>query len=178
MNKMKKLLLSTLFVFLLFVPFVSCDSPASLSEEETSKIDRTFWWSSKEDDPDLRKRFEELNAKYFEGDLKVKYIRYGDGLISDNLSGATYYWNEASKDRNYAGQSVITLDRKFVEENPNELDGLLLHEMCHVFANMHDKDAEIEGVNGHQLKSYKMAIKYLVAIGANPRLGEGVVKDR
>ena len=55
---MKKLLLSTLFVFLLFVPFVSCDSPASLSEEKTSKIDRTFWWRSTEDDPGLRKRFE------------------------------------------------------------------------------------------------------------------------
>ena len=175
---MKKLLLSTLFVFSLFVPFVSCDSPASLSEEETSKIDRTFWWRSTEDDPGLRKRFEELNAKYFEGDLKVKYIRYGDGLISDNLSGATYYWNETSKDRNYAGQSVITLDRKFVEENPNELDGLLLHEMCHVFANMHDKGAEVDGANGHEFAAYKMAIKYLVAIGANPRLGEGVVKTR
>ena len=175
---MKKLLLSTLFVFLLFVPFVSCDSPASLSEEETSKIDRTFWWRSTEDDPGLRKRFEELNAKYFEGDLKVKYIRYGDGLISDNLAGATYYWNMMSRSEGYAGQSIITLDRKFVEENPNELDGLLLHEMCHVFANMHDKGAEVDGANGHEFAAYKMAIKYLVAIGANPRLGEGVVKIR
>lgn len=174
---MKKLLLSTLFVFLLFVPFVSCDSPASLSEEETSKIDRTFWWSSKEDDPGLRKRFEELNAKYFEGDLTVKYIRYGDGLIYEDLSAITCYWNRTSNSEN-AGESVITVDRKFIEENPNELDGVLLHEMCHVFANMHDKGAEVDGADGHQLETYKMAIKYLVAIGANPRLGEGVVKIR
>ena len=177
MNKMKKLLLSTLFVFLLFVPFVSCDSPASLSEEETSKIDRTFWWRSTEDDPGLRKRFEELNAKYFEGDLKVKYIRYGDGLIYEDLSAITCYWNRTSNSEN-AGESVITVDRKFIEENPNELDGVLLHEMCHVFANMHDKGAEVDGANGHEFAAYKMAIKYLVAIGANPRLGEGVVKIR
>lgn len=174
---MKKTLLSTLFVFLLFVPFVSCDSPASLSEEETSKIDRTFWWKSTEDDPGLRKRFEELNAKYFEGDLTVKYIRYGDGLIYEDLSAITCYWNRTSNSEN-AGESVITVDRKFIEENPNELDGVLLHEMCHVFANMHDKGAEVDGADGHQLETYKMAIKYLVAIGANPRLGEGVVKIR
>ena len=177
MNKMKKLLLSTLFVFLLFVPFVSCDSPASLSEEETSKIDRTFWWRSTEDDPGLRKRFEELNAKYFEGDLKVKYIRYGDGLIYEDLSAITCYWNRTSNSEN-AGESVITVDRKFIEENPNELDGVLLHEMCHVFSYMYDKGAEVNGADGHQLETYKMAIKYLVAIGANPRLGEGVVKIR
>ena len=177
MNKMKKLLLSTLFVFLLFVPFVSCDSPASLSEEETSKIDRTFWWRSTEDDPGLRKRFEELNDKYFDGNLRVKYIRYGDGLIYEDLSAITCYWNRTSNSVN-AGESVITVDRKFIEENPNELDGLLLHEMCHVFANMHDKGAEVDGADGHQLETYKMAIKYLVAIGANPRLGEGVVKTR
>lgn len=172
---MKKSLLSTLFVFLLFVPFVSCDSPASLSEEETSKIDRTFWWSSKEDDPLLRKRFNELNDKYFDGNLRVKYIRYGDGLIYEDLSAITCYWNRTSNSEN-AGESVITVDRKFIEENPNELDGVLLHEMCHVFANMHDKGAEVNGADGHQLETYKMAIKYLVAIGANPRLGEGIVK--
>ena len=175
---MKKIILTTLLLFILFTNPLSCDSSINSSQTESETIDRTFWWRSTEDDPGLRKRFEELNAKYFEGDLKVKYIRYGDGLISDNLAGATYYWNMMSRSEDYAGQSVITLDRKFVEENPNELDGLLLHEMCHVFANMYDKDAEIKGVNGHQLKSYKMAIKYLVAIGANPRLGEGVVKTR
>ena len=119
---MKKLLLSTLFVFLLFVPFVSCDSPASLSEEETSKIDRTFWWRSTEDDSGLRKRFEELNDKYFDGNLRVKYIRYGDGLIYEDLSAITCYWNRTSNSVN-AGESVITVDRKFIEENPNELDG-------------------------------------------------------
>lgn len=174
---MKKLLLSTLFVFLLFVPFVSCDSPASLSEEETSKIDRTFWWRSTEDDPGLRKRFEELNDKYFDGNLRVKYIRYGDGLIYEDLSAITCYWNRTSNSEN-AGESVITVDRKFIEDNPNELDGVLLHEMCHVFSNMYDKGAEVNGADGHQLETYKMAIKYLVAIGVNPRLGEGVVKTR
>lgn len=178
MNKMiKKLILSTFFFFLLFVPFAFCDSPASLSEQETNKIDRTIWWSSKEDDPGLRKRFEELNTKYFEGDLKVKYIRYGHGLIKDGLTGATYYWNK-TVDPEYAGQSVITVDEDFIANNPGELDGVLLHEMCHVFANMHDKDAEISGIDGHTLATYKIMIKYLVQIGANPRLGEGVVKTR
>ena len=94
---MKKLLLSTLFFFSLFTCPLSCDSSINSSQTESETIDRTIWWSSKEDDPGLRKRFEELNAKYFEGDLKVKYIRYGDGLISDNLSGATYYWNMMSR---------------------------------------------------------------------------------
>ena len=179
MNKMiKKLTLSTLFFFLLFVPFAFCDSPASLSEEETSKIDRTFWWRSTEDDPGLRKRFEELNDKYFDGNLRVKYIRYGDGLIYEDLSAITCYWNRAHPDPRYAGESIITVDRKFIEENPNELDGVLLHEMCHVFSNMYDKGAEVNGADGHQLETYKMAIKYLVAIGSNPRLGEGVVKTR
>lgn len=178
MNKMiKKLTLSTLFVFLFFVPFAFCDSPASLSEQETNKIDRTIWWSSKEDDPGLRKRFEELNAKYFDGDLKIKYIRYGHGLLNDGLTAATYYWNKAS-DAEYAGQSVMTVDEDFIANNPGELDGVLLHEMCHVFANMHDKDAEISGIDGHTLATYKIMIKYLVQIGANPRLGEGVVKTR
>ena len=177
MNKMiKKLTLSTLFFFLLFVPFAFCDSPASLSEQKTNKIDRTIWWSSKDDDPDLRKRFEELNDKYFDGNLRVKYIWYGDGLIYEDLSAITCYWNRAHPDPRYAGESIITVDRKFIEENPNELDGVLLHEMCHVFSNMYDKGAEVDGADGHQLETYKMAIKYLVAIGANPRLGEGIIK--
>ena len=174
---MQKLLLSTLFFFVLFVPFVSCSSPTNLSEQDYNEIDRTVWWSSHEDDPGLRKRFEELNAKYFEGDLKVKYIRYSHGLIKDGLTAATYYWNEASV-AEYACQSVITVDMEFIKENPGELDGVLLHEMCHVFANMHDKDAGISGIDGHTLATYKIMIKYLVLIGANPRLGEGVVKTR
>lgn len=172
---MKKIILATLLLFILFTNPLSCDSSINSSQTESETIDRTFWWSSKEDDPGLRKRFEELNAKYFEGDLKVKYIRYGDGLIYEDLSAITCYWNRTSNSEN-AGESVITVDRKFIEENPNELDGVLLHEMCHVFANMHDKGAEVDGADGHQLETYKMAIKYLVAIGANPRLGEGIVK--
>lgn len=178
MNKMKKLLLSTLFVFSLFTYPLSCDSSINSSQTESETIDRTSWWSSKEDDPGLRKRFEELNAKYFEGDLKVKYIRYGHGLLNDGLTAATYYWNKASVAEEYAGQSVMTVDEDFIANNPGELDGVLLHEMCHVFANMHDKDAEISGIDGHTLATYKIMIKYLVQIGANPRLGEGVVKTR
>ena len=163
------------FLFLItLVAFVSCSMPTTAYASET--VDREIWWRSTEDDASLRKRFNELNDKYFDGNLKVKYIRYGDGLILDNLSGATYYWNERSRSEEYAGQSVITLDRKFVEENPDELDGLLLHEMCHVFANMYDKGSEVEGTNGHELLTYKIMIRYLVQIGANPRLGEGVVK--
>ena len=177
MNKMKKLLLSTLFVFSLFTYPLSCDSSINSSQTESDTIDRTFWWSSKEDDPSLRKRFEELNAKYFEGDLKVKYIRYGHGLIKDGLTAGTYYWNETGPSE-YACQSVITVDMEFIKENPGELDGVLLHEMCHVFANMHDKAAGISGIDGHTLATYKIMIKYLVLIGANPRLGEGVVKTK
>lgn len=174
---MKKIILATLLLFILFTNPLSCDSSINSSQPEPETIDRTFWWSSKEDDPGLRKRFEELNAKYFEGDLKVKYIRYGHGLLNDGLTAATYYWNEASVAEN-AGQSVITVDMEFIKNNPGELDGVLLHEMCHVFANMHDKDAEISGIDGHTLATYKIMIKYLVQIGANPRLGEGVVKTR
>ena len=177
MNKMKKITLSTFLFFVLFVPFAFCDSPASLSEQETSKIDRTIWWSSKEDDPGLRKRFEELNAKYFDGDLKIKYIRYGHGLLNDGLTAAVYYWNENAPS-DYVCQSVMTVDEDFIANNPEELDGVLLHEMCHVFANMHDKDAGISGIDGHTLATYKIMIKYLVQIGANPRLGEGVVKTK
>ena len=172
---MKKIILATLLLFILFTNPLSCDSSINSSQTESETIDRTFWWSSKEDDPGLRKRFEELNDKYFDGNLRVKYIRYGDGLIYEDLSAITCYWNRTSNSEN-AGESVITVDRKFIEENPNELDGVLLHEMCHVFANMHDKGAEVDGADGHQLETYKMAIKYLVAIGANPRLGEGIVK--
>ena len=172
---MKRLRLFLFFLCILLSNPLSCDSSINSSQTESETIDRTFWWSSKEDDPGLRKRFEELNAKYFEGDLKVKYIRYGHGLIKDGLTAGTYYWNEASV-AEYAGQSVITVDMEFIKENPGELDGVLLHEMCHVFANMHDKDSEISGIDGHTLATYKIMIKYLVQIGANPRLGEGVVK--
>ena len=174
---MKRLRLFLFFLCSLLSNPLSCDSSINSSQTESETIDRTFWWSSKEDDPGLRKRFEELNAKYFEGDLKVKYIRYGHGLLNDGLTAATYYWNEASVAEN-AGQSVITVDMEFIKENPGELDGVLLHEMCHVFANMHDKDAGISGIDGHTLATYKIMIKYLVLIGANPRLGEGVVKTK
>lgn len=169
---MKTFNFKSLFLLVL-VAFASCSMPTTAYAEET--VDRTIWWSSKQDDAGLRKRFNELNDQYFDGSLKVKYIRYGQGLLSDGLTAATYYWNEASV-AEYAGQSVITVDMKFIEENPDELDGVLLHEMCHVFANMHDKDAGISGIDGHQLETYKVMIKYLVKIGANPRLGEGIVK--
>ena len=174
---MKKIILATLLLFILFTSPLSCDTSINSSQTESETIDRTFWWSSKEDDPGLRKRFEELNAKYFDGDLKIKYIRYGHGLLNDGLTAAVYYWNENAPS-DYVCQSVMTVDEDFIANNPGELDGVLLHEMCHVFANMHDKDAGIPGINGHTLATYKIMIKYLVQIGANPRLGEGVVKTK
>ncbi|MBR4323090.1 hypothetical protein [Treponema sp.] len=175
---MKKLLLSTLFFFFLFICPLSCDSsinssqPEPITESETN--DRSSWWKSKKDDPTLRKRFEELNKQYFDGELKVKYIRYGHGLINENFTAITYFWkkNESS---DYAGCSVITVDDEFFKIYPDEIDGMLLHEMCHVYANMHDADAEISGIDGHQLPSYKMMMKHLIEIGANPRTGEGIV---
>ena len=174
---MKKIILATLLLFILFTSPLYCDSSINSSQTESETIDRTFWWSSKEDDPGLRKRFEELNAKYFDGDLKIKYIRYGHGLLNDGLTAAVYYWNENAPS-DYVCQSVMTVDEDFIANNPGELDGVLLHEMCHVFANMHDKDAGISGIDGHTLATYKIMIKYLVLIGANPRLGEGVVKTK
>ncbi len=171
---MKRLRLFLFFLCILFTNPLSCDSSINSSQTESETIDRTFWWSSKEDDPGLRKRFEELNAKYFDGELKVKYIRYGHGLIKENFTAITYYWkkNESS---DYAGCSVITVDDEFFKKYPGEMDGMLLHEMCHVYANMHDADAEIPGIDGHTLPSYKKKMKELIEIGANPRTGEGIV---
>ncbi len=173
---MKKIILAILFFFILFASPLFCDPSINSSQPETESetIDRTSWYKIKADDPYLRKRFEELNKQYFDGELKVKYIRYGHGLINENFTAITYYWNKtASPD--YAGCSVITVDDEFFKKYPGEMDGMLLHEMCHVYANMHDADAEIPGFDGHQLPSFKMMMKHLIEIGAKPRTGEGIV---
>lgn len=165
--KVRLLLLTILFSFTL----ISCyNGVASSSDDE---IDVTSWWIIQKDDPYLRKRFEELNIKYFDGELKVKYIGYGHGMQTYGLTAATYYWNKQAQP-DYAGCSVITVDDEFFVTYPGELDGMLLHEMCHVYANMHDPDAEIPGIDGHQLPSYKKKMKELIEIGANPRTGEGI----
>ena len=147
---------------------------SSPTTNSTETIDKLSWWKSREEDSYLRKRFEELNKKYFNGELKVKYIRYGHGLIDDNFTAITYYWNSTAN-AEHAYQSIITVDDRFFVQYPEELDGALLHEMCHVYANMHDADAEIPGIDGHQLPSYKKMMKHLIEIGANPRTGEGIV---
>lgn len=174
---MKRLRLFLFFLCILFTNPLSCDSSINSSqpEPESETIDRTSWYKIKADDPYLRKRFEELNKKYFNGELKVKYIGYGHGLIKENFTAITYYWKK-NVSSDYAGCSVITVDDEFFKKYPDEIDGMLLHEMCHVYANMHDADAEISGIDGHQLPSYKMMMKHLIEIGANPRTGEGIVK--
>lgn len=175
---MKRLRLFLFFLCILLSNPLSCDTsinssqPEPITESETN--DRSSWWKSKKDDPTLRKRFEELNKQYFDGELKVKYIRYGHGLINENFTAITYYWNKTATP-DYSGCSVITVDDEFFVTYPGELDGMLLHEMCHVYANMHDADAEIPGIDGHQLPSYKKKMKELIEIGANPRTGEGIV---
>lgn len=92
--KFTKLTLSIILAFSLFASPISCDSSVNSSQPESETIDRTIWWSSKEDDPGLRKRFEELNKQYFDGELQVKYIRYGHGLIKENFTAITYYWKK------------------------------------------------------------------------------------
>ena len=166
-----------LFLLIIFLSFtlISCYNGVVSSSDSNSDVpsNRVSWWKSQNDDPSLRKRFEELNKQYFDGELKVKYIRYGHGLINENFTAITYYWNKTATP-DYAGCSVITVDDQFFVTYPGELDGMLLHEMCHVYANMHDPDAEIPGIDGHTLPSYKKKMKELIEIGANPRTGEGV----
>ncbi len=47
--------------------------------------------------------------------------------------------------------------------------------MCHVYANMNDPEAQIPGIDGHQLNKIKEMMKKLIEMGANPRTGEGDV---
>lgn len=157
---MKKILVAFCLLLSLFA--------VSVYAEE--KIDKSLWWSSTADDPGLRSKFEELNRKYFNGTLKVKYIRYGHGLWKqDKLMSLTYYWG-VNAVAGYAGCSVITIDDEYFVSHPDDLESSLLTDMCRVFANMNDRNGNNDNVSSDELPSFKLMMDYLTKVGAKPWL--------
>ena len=150
----------------IFVAFCLLLSLFAVSVYAEEKIDKSLWWSSTADDPGLRRKFEELNRKYFNGTLKVKYIRYGHGLWKqDKLMSLTYYWG-VNAVAEYAGCSVITIDDEYFVSHPDELESSLLTDMCRVYANMNDRNGNNDNVIPDELPSFKLMMDYLTKVGA------------
>lgn len=105
------------------------------------------------DDKYLRRRFEYLNDCYFNGNLNVKTIGYFDEDIA-----LFYAWELFFKKSYFISVNPHIKKDSYSQEEQLELDTLLLHEMCHIAADLKGEDKSYHGPHW-QKEKYRLRRK-------------------